>query len=174
MPKPFQYVAKRDLDGSWSVRQVATKRPAVVRRTPLVGLTESAAAESARKLNSGALRERQPFAWEPKGGMNCWPPQGDEGTGPRAGEVMMDKLHLGVEIRDFDLERMGFSFSVLDEANSRQLSEGYLRMTLAELNTFLKALKAAAESIEVSTTDHGPGKTRAAMLLGRSAPAPSA
>lgn len=38
----------------------------------------------------------------------------------------MDKLHLGVEIRDFDLERMGFSFSVLDEANSRQLSEGYL------------------------------------------------
>ena len=85
----------------------------------------------------------------------------------------MDKLHLGVEIRDFDLERMGFSFSVLDEANRRQLSEGYLRMTLAELNTFLKALKAADESIEVSTMDPGPGKTRAAMLLGQSAPTSS-
>ena len=62
-----RYVAKRDPDGSWSVRQVATKRPAIVRRTPLVGLTESAAALSAKKLNSGALKERPPFAWELKG-----------------------------------------------------------------------------------------------------------
>lgn len=87
---------------------------------------------------------------------------------------MMDKLHLGIEICDFDLERMGFSLSVLDEANKRQLSEGYLRMTLAELNAFLKALKVADESVEVSTMDPGPGKTRAAMLMGRSQPAPSA
>lgn len=65
-----QYVAKRDPDGSWSVRQVATKRPAVVRRMPFVGLTESAAALNAKKLNSGTLREKRPFAWEPKGGMN--------------------------------------------------------------------------------------------------------
>ncbi len=87
----------------------------------------------------------------------------------------MDKLHLGVEIRDFDLERMGFSFSVLDEANKRQLSEGYLRMTLAELNTFLKALRAAGEKIEVSTMESGAGKQpRAAMLGTRSEPAPSA
>ena len=65
-----QYVARRDPDGSWSVRQVATKRPAVVRRTPLVGLTESAAELSARKLNSGSLRERRLFDWELKDGQD--------------------------------------------------------------------------------------------------------
>ncbi len=63
----------------------------------------------------------------------------------------MDKLHLGVEIRDFDLERLGFSLSVLDEPNKRQTSEGYLRMTLAEMNAFVKALRAANETIDVST-----------------------
>jgi hypothetical protein len=41
-----------------------------------------------------------------------------------------------VEIRDFDLDRMGFSLSVLDETKKRQSSEAYLRMTLTELNTF--------------------------------------
>jgi hypothetical protein len=66
-------------------------------------------------------------------------------------EVMMDKLHLGVEIRDFDLERLGFSLSVLPEANRHPLSEGYLRMTLAEMNAFLKALRAADETVDVST-----------------------
>ena len=63
----------------------------------------------------------------------------------------MDKLHLAVEIRDFDLERMGFSLSVLDETKKRQTSEAYLRMTLAEMNAFLKALKAADKTIDVST-----------------------
>jgi len=63
----------------------------------------------------------------------------------------MDKLHLGVEIRDFDLERMGFSLSVLDETKKRQTSEAYLRMTLAEMNVFLKALRAAEETVDVST-----------------------
>ena len=42
----------------------------------------------------------------------------------------MSKLNIGVEIRDFDLERMGFSLSVLDETKKRQTSEAYLRMTL--------------------------------------------
>ena len=63
----------------------------------------------------------------------------------------MDKLHLGVEIRDFDLERMGFSLSVLDQTKMRQTSEAYLRMTLAEMNAFLKALRAANETVHVST-----------------------
>jgi hypothetical protein len=66
-------------------------------------------------------------------------------------EVMMNKLHLGIEIRDFDLERLGFSLSVLDQTNERQTSEGYLRMTLAEMNAFLWALKAAGQTVEVST-----------------------
>jgi hypothetical protein len=66
---------------------------------------------------------------------------------------MIGKLHLGVEIRDFDLDRLGFSLSVLDETNKRPSSEGYLRMTLAELNTFLKVLRTANESIELSTVE---------------------
>ncbi len=65
----------------------------------------------------------------------------------------MGKLNIGVEIRDFDLERMGFSLSVLDEAKKRQTSEAYLRMTLAELNVFLAALKAAHGEIDVSTVE---------------------
>lgn len=65
----------------------------------------------------------------------------------------MGKLNIGVEIRDFDLERMGFSLSVLDESKKRQTSEAYLRMTLPELNVFLAALKAAEDEIEVSTVE---------------------
>ena len=65
----------------------------------------------------------------------------------------MSKLNIGVEIRDFDLERMGFSLSVLDESKKKQLSEAYLRMTLTELNTFLKALKGAEREIDVSTVE---------------------
>jgi hypothetical protein len=65
----------------------------------------------------------------------------------------MSKLNIGIEIRDFDLERMGFSLSVLDESKKRQSSEAYLRMTLTELNTFLKALKTARDDIDVSTVE---------------------
>ena len=65
----------------------------------------------------------------------------------------MSKLNIGVEIRDFDLERIGFSMSVLDESKKRQTSEAYLRMTLPELNTFLRALKAAPSEIDVSTVE---------------------
>ena len=65
----------------------------------------------------------------------------------------MGKLNIGVEIRDFDLERMGFSLSVLDDTKNRQTSEAYLRMTLTELNIFLKALKAAEQDIDVSTVE---------------------
>ena len=54
----------------------------------------------------------------------------------------MSTLNIGIEIRDFDLERMGFSLSVLDDSKKRQASEAYLRMTLPELNAFLNALKA--------------------------------
>ena len=65
----------------------------------------------------------------------------------------MSSLNLGIEVRDFDLERMGFSLSVLDETKKRQTSEAYLRMTLSELNIFLKALKAAEQDIDVSTVE---------------------
>jgi hypothetical protein len=77
----------------------------------------------------------------------------------------MDELHLGIEIRDFDLARMGFSLSVLDKANGRQTSEAYLRMTLVEMNIFLKALM-ADKNIQVSTRGPSTGEKlpRASML----------
>jgi hypothetical protein len=65
----------------------------------------------------------------------------------------MSTLNIGIEIRDFDLERMGFSLSVLDESKKRQASEAYLRMTLPELNAFLGALKAAGGDVELTTYD---------------------
>ena len=64
----------------------------------------------------------------------------------------MSTLRLGVEIRDFDLDRMGFSLSVLDETKKRQSSEGYLRMTLGELAVFVNALK-KAEEVDISTVE---------------------
>jgi hypothetical protein len=64
----------------------------------------------------------------------------------------MSALRLGLEIRDFDLDRMGFSLSVLDESKKRQSSEGYLRMTLEELGVFVKALKGADE-VDISTVE---------------------
>jgi hypothetical protein len=65
----------------------------------------------------------------------------------------MSTLNMGIEIRDFDLERMGFSLSVLDETKKQQASEAYLRMTLLELDAFLNALKAARGEIELTTYD---------------------
>ena len=75
----------------------------------------------------------------------------------------MGKLNIGVEVRDFDLERMGFSLSVLDDSKKRQASEAYLRMSLTELNTFLKALKAAPDEIEVCTVE-SPGRKAMQVL----------
>lgn len=63
----------------------------------------------------------------------------------------MDTLRLGVEVRDFDLERLGFSLSVVGEAGPHT-SEGYLRMTLSELSAFLSALRSAG-TIEVKTVE---------------------
>src|SRR5687768_1340879 len=68
-------------------------------------------------------------------------------------EMDMPSLNIGIEIRDFDLERMGFSLSVLDESKKRQASEAYLRMTLPELDAFLNALRAAEGEVELTTYD---------------------
>jgi hypothetical protein len=65
----------------------------------------------------------------------------------------MSHLNLGIEIRDFDLERMGFSLSVLDDSKKRQASEAYLRMTLLELHTFITALRAADGEVALTTYD---------------------
>ena len=84
----------------------------------------------------------------------------------------MAKLNIGVEVRDFDLERMGFSLSVLDQTGKRQTSEGYLRMTLQELGVFVDALKEAKADIEVTAVDAGLSKPAAVQVssLRRMAP----
>jgi hypothetical protein len=46
-----RYVLQRDLDGTWSVRETATNGPAILRGSPLAGLSEKMAANHARKLN---------------------------------------------------------------------------------------------------------------------------
>ena len=78
----------------------------------------------------------------------------------------MSNLNLGIEIRDFDLERMGFSLSVLDASKKRQASEAYLRMTLMELDIFLRALKAAEGDVDVTTYDSN-GVNKLPPLKGR-------
>lgn len=80
----------------------------------------------------------------------------------------MGNLNIGIEIRDFDLERMGFSLSVLDDSKKRQASEAYLRMTLTELDIFLRALKNAEGDIELTTYDsNGVNKLPPLKGLGR-------
>lgn len=48
----FQFVVQRDLDGTWSVRQRATNVPVTIRGKTLSGLTEKAAAQHAKRLNT--------------------------------------------------------------------------------------------------------------------------
>ena len=85
----------------------------------------------------------------------------------------MSKLNIGIEIRDFDLERMGFSLSVLDASKKRQASEAYLRMTLSELHVFINALK-SAEEVAVTTYDtNGVNKLPSLKGLGAREVAPA-
>lgn len=65
----------------------------------------------------------------------------------------MAKLHLLVEVRDFDLERIGFSVSVVEPLTGRKQSESYLQMTLPEFETYVRALKAAKGEIETNVPD---------------------
>src|SRR5688500_19142385 len=53
--------------------------------------------------------------------------QSDGAAESSTGRHGMSTLNIGIEIRDFDLERMGFSLSVLDDSKKRQASEAYLR-----------------------------------------------
>ena len=47
----YRYVTQRDLDGTWSVREVANNGRAIYRGKLLAGLTEKVAALNAKKLN---------------------------------------------------------------------------------------------------------------------------
>ena len=76
----------------------------------------------------------------------------------------MARLGLGIDLKDFDLDRVGFSISVLDETGKKRLSEGYLRMTLVELDIFLRALRAAKGEIHTVTVE--PDGLRKFMAAG--------
>lgn len=78
-------------------------------------------------------------------------------------------LSLGFELRDFDLERVGFSLSVLDAGRKRQVSEGYLRMSLEELAAFLQALRSVPHDIELKIVD-GAGAESAAPAQAEAEP----
>jgi len=56
----------------------------------------------------------------------------------------MATLRLGLQVRDFDLDRVGFELHVLDR-DRHDGSGGYLRMTLVELSRFVAALRQAED-----------------------------
>jgi hypothetical protein len=47
----YRYVSQLDLDGTWSVREVANNTRAIYRGKLLAGLTEKVAVFNAKKLN---------------------------------------------------------------------------------------------------------------------------
>ena len=51
LPMSYRFVVQRDLDGTWSVREVANNSRAIYRGKLLAGLTEEVAALNARMLN---------------------------------------------------------------------------------------------------------------------------
>ena len=50
-----RYVAQRDLDDTWSVREITSNKPIVLKGATQLGLTEDLAAIRTKKLNSGIL-----------------------------------------------------------------------------------------------------------------------
>ena len=65
----------------------------------------------------------------------------------------MSNLNLGIEIRDFDLERMGFSLSVLGREQEASGLGGISAHDLARAACVLNALKAAENEIALTTYD---------------------
>ena len=51
LPMSYRYVVQRDLDGTWSVREVANNSRAIYRGKLLAGLSENGAVLNAEKLN---------------------------------------------------------------------------------------------------------------------------
>jgi len=84
----------------------------------------------------------------------------------------MHRLVVSIDIRDFDLDRIGFVFCVLDSARKTRLSEAYIQMTPAEFDAFLNALKAAGDDILVGTMEQGGVRRAPAPGPGRPAPLP--
>jgi hypothetical protein len=56
----------------------------------------------------------------------------------------MSSFSLGIEIGDFDLDRIGFVLTVLGDQRE-PTSKASLRMTLLEMSAFVNALKSADE-----------------------------
>jgi len=56
----YRYVTQRDIDGTWSVREVVTNIRAIYRGKILAGLNEKAAALLARRLNDSRIADYSP------------------------------------------------------------------------------------------------------------------
>lgn len=63
----------------------------------------------------------------------------------------MKDLAMRIEVRDYDLDRIGVSLSVLGDDRSTEVSKAYLRMNPLELNAFVEALKVANGKVELSS-----------------------
>ena len=74
----------------------------------------------------------------------------------------MGNLSIEIEVQDFDLETIGFYLNVLDPATKAPKSNSYLRMSLAELDVFVEALKAAAANINLAAPNGIAGKAKSA------------
>ncbi len=67
----------------------------------------------------------------------------------------MHDLSVNIEVLDFDLETIGFHFNVINPDTAEPKSNSYFRMSLIELNVFIKALKASAANINLATPKSG-------------------
>lgn len=63
----------------------------------------------------------------------------------------MTTLNLGIDIAGFDLDHVNLVLSVRDGESRKVSSASTLRMTLQELDAFVKALGAAKSGVKLST-----------------------
>ncbi len=71
----------------------------------------------------------------------------------------MRDLNIEIEVRDFDLETVGFYFNVINPDTAEHKSNSHIRMSLIELNVFINALKASAVNIDLATPATVSGKS---------------
>ncbi len=69
----------------------------------------------------------------------------------------MQDLSVNIEVLDFDLETIGFNFDVINPDTAKPKSNSYFRMSLIELNVFIKALKASAANINLAAPNSVTG-----------------
>ena len=77
----------------------------------------------------------------------------------------MRDLNIEIEVLDFDLETIGFYCNVINPDTAETKSNSYFRMSLIELNVFIKALKASAANINLAAPNGVTGMARVSRSL---------